>query len=174
MAKVAVHAELMTQTVAARPVSCKDNFRGLRDRLNQPMLFSLGDEGIFYLIQKDLNGHNQLLSLNSRFNLPTSSQITAFSATQDVAGTIYVAFAANTGASSNDTIHIMAPISASFDWSQGDLTSQLLKYQAPSKPESTPTVKTVNKFLLVRSIPALRLLSSFFELTMNPGLHMRR
>ena len=149
-ARVFPQGQLLTQTVAADVISSSGNFSVVQDGTtasNSALMFSIGDEGLFNLITKDSSGHNMTVNLSQSFNIPSTSTITAHSVVQDAVGTTYLAFSEAVGPGSPDRVHIMSPINvATFDWTQSDLTSYLLRDLSGNTPNDVVTIKD---FLLV-------------------------
>lgn len=151
MAQVTAQSELMTQTVAAQAIDYSEDFFVVHDASNQPMMFSIGDQGILYAILVGASGHNELVQLNDKFRIPTSSTVTALTVTQDPDGTTYLVVAEHIGSTANDKIHVMSGVPADFDWtSTSDLSDYLFKDVSSSIPTIANEVAKVKSFLQVK------------------------
>jgi hypothetical protein len=70
-------SELMQQVVTSSPLTDTADFHAVRDEHSDPMLFSIGTDGVIYVTKKDDLGRNQLLNLSQSFGLPLQHKATA-------------------------------------------------------------------------------------------------
>jgi hypothetical protein len=154
MATAKIHSEMMTQTVAATAISSSAQFCVVRDSDNNPMIFSIGDAGILYLIQNGDGGHKSLIALNKGFDLPTTSSVKALAVTQDPNGFIYLVFVEHVGSGEKDKIRVVSKIDPAFDWSSHeDLTSMLLEDKSSEDPDIYNKVTEIDALYMVGLAP---------------------
>lgn len=129
MATLTSDSEIMKQMIPAVPIPSSSHFQVVHDELHRPMIFSIGNDGIFYLIKADSDGKNQLVNLSEKFKL--SRKTLAFCISQDIDHTTYLIVAEEGLAKQGSRIYVMEPTKPeSFDWSgPTDLTPFLLRGQ---------------------------------------------
>ncbi|KAF8253324.1 hypothetical protein K440DRAFT_657303 [Wilcoxina mikolae CBS 423.85] len=132
MAQVKFDSELMKQLIPAVPIPQSAQFHVVHDEQLRPMIFSIGNDGVFYLIKSDSSGKNQLINLSEKFKL--SSNALAFSVSQDVDQTIYLVFAEVGLPGQGSRLYVMEPKKPTeVDWAaSSDLTPYLLKGESKS------------------------------------------
>ena len=83
----------MTQQIAAVAVPNTHKFSSAFDELGNIMVFSVGNDGTFYLVkQQDSTSARMLVNLNEALKIPTS-KVTAFGVSQNPDSTIYLVIA---------------------------------------------------------------------------------
>ncbi|KAI0206174.1 hypothetical protein F4808DRAFT_471052 [Astrocystis sublimbata] len=90
-------SELMQQVVTSTPLTDTSAFYVVRDELLNPLLFSIGSDGILYVTKQDGLGRNQLINLSEKFRLPSQHKTTALGLHQADDLTLRVAFAHGDG-----------------------------------------------------------------------------
>ncbi|KAF9318989.1 hypothetical protein BG006_003067, partial [Podila minutissima] len=85
-ARVSLDADLMTQTVPCSvfPSNSAASFSAVSDSQSKPILFSVSDDGLLYLLHADnITGRKPLVNLNECFGIPAGATVTAHAAIQD-------------------------------------------------------------------------------------------
>jgi len=133
MTQVKFDSELMKQLIPAVPIPATAHFTVVHDEQNRPMIFSIGNDGVFYLIKSGPDGKNQLVNLSSKFKLTTNAL--TFAVSEDVDHTIYLVFA-EVGDGQGSHLHVMMPKKPSeVDWiGSTDLSPILLTRKGEPKP----------------------------------------
>ncbi|KAI8955738.1 hypothetical protein F4801DRAFT_586836 [Xylaria longipes] len=90
-------SELMQQVVTSAPLTDTSAFYIVRDEKLNPMLFSIGSDGVLYVTKQDDLGRNQLINLSEKFHLPSHHKATALGLYQVDDLTLRVAFAHGDG-----------------------------------------------------------------------------
>ncbi|KAL7272159.1 hypothetical protein RUND412_005045 [Rhizina undulata] len=107
MAQVTFNSEFMKQIIPAVPIPKTAHFQVVHDEEFRPMIFSIGSDGVFYLIKSDSTGKNQLINLSAKFKLSGKRR----------------------ESSGGSIVHVMEPIKPSqVDWAgNADLRPQLFQ-----------------------------------------------
>ncbi|KAJ1547481.1 hypothetical protein HK096_002710, partial [Nowakowskiella sp. JEL0078] len=92
-AKVTYDSELMLQHLPAETIPEANHFDVVYDENWNPMIFSIGSDGVFYLIKRGTDNKNRLINLTQKFGLSDSGKTVAFAATQDFDKKTYLLFA---------------------------------------------------------------------------------
>ncbi|RYC57606.1 hypothetical protein CHU98_g8598 [Xylaria longipes] len=90
-------SELMQQVVTSASLTDTSAFYIVRDEKLNPMLFSIGSDGVLYVTKQDDLGRNQLINLSEKFHLPSHHKATALGLYQVDDLTLRVAFAHGDG-----------------------------------------------------------------------------
>ncbi|TFK37929.1 hypothetical protein BDQ12DRAFT_666536 [Crucibulum laeve] len=103
--------ELIHQTVAGIPVPTTRRFTAIVDENGRPLVFSIGNDGVLYLIISDKDGTNELQNFGQRLGFSTHAQ--AVSASQGPDGDIIVIFAMTCEGNDYGSIHALGPFKSS-------------------------------------------------------------
>ena len=142
MAYITHDCVLMPHMLPARSVDPAGAFFVLRDRNNEPMIFSIGNNGILYLSYRGTTGNYELVDLSKKFGIGDPNHVLTLSVTQSRDLSLYIVFAVGRPGSES-SIRVVKPGKPwQFDWAgEGTLKSHL--YQG----ETTSMV--VDKILVV-------------------------
>lgn len=102
-------SELMQQVVTSAPLTDIDDFYVARDEHSDPMLFSVGSDGILYVTKRDELGRNQLINLSDKFKIPSQDKVTALGVYQRDDSSLRIAFA-HGDAHGASTLLVLRPI----------------------------------------------------------------
>jgi hypothetical protein len=91
--KITYDSELIEQVVGATPLAQTKEYYVMRDEKHLPLLFSIGTDGICYIIYADELGRNQLKNLSAPFKVDPSHKVEALAVYQAPNGLISLAFA---------------------------------------------------------------------------------
>lgn len=128
MAKVTSRCELMDNAFAAGPAKLEGKFFVVEDELGEHMVFSADKRGKLCLVLKGESGHNELVNLSEKFEIPDDQPVTALAVSQNRDGKIYLVFAVRQSDQSSK-LYVVGPIAAGRDeWLQPtSLTSRLYR-----------------------------------------------
>ncbi len=155
MATAPFDAELMTQQVAAIAVPPSHDFSAVRDEKGALMMFSLGINGVFYVVKDDANGARVMVDLGAALGLPPGS-VTAFAVTQSPTdSTLYLVVAAVTTSTAQTDLFVLKPFAPSVI----DVTQPTLNLESYVIPNAGggPT-SSISAFQLFLVSPCLFLL----------------
>ncbi|KAK3808997.1 MAG: hypothetical protein J3R72DRAFT_481024 [Linnemannia gamsii] len=137
-ARVSLDADLMTQTVPCSvfPSNSAASFSAVSDSQSQPLLFSVSQDGILYLLHADNStGRKPLVNLNECFGVPAGA-VTAHATNQDNMCTIYLAFSTLT------TVYVVRP-TKTLEWMSVKAGDNLASWLLTGKPQTQGTVKKI-------------------------------
>ncbi|KAF1836044.1 hypothetical protein BDW02DRAFT_617069 [Decorospora gaudefroyi] len=122
MTKVKASAELITHTIPAVALPNSSLFVTVRDEAGNPLIFSLGTNGVFYCFKEDSrDGLRVLFNLNKAFGVPDGVKTTAFDVSQGTDDRLYLAFAFETSNESKTPLIVTYPFSpAAIDVAVGE------------------------------------------------------
>lgn len=93
MASISFDSELMTQQVAGVAIPTSTNFVAVNDENGRAMIFSIGDDGVFYLTKEDETGSRIIVNLSNALKI-VGVTIAAFDVAQNISdSTLYVVVA---------------------------------------------------------------------------------
>lgn len=126
MASITADCVMMAQLLPAKPFGPSGDFFTIRDRDDNPMIFSRGNDGQLYLIFQGDTGNNEMIDLGKKFGVELPSRINALSVTQDQDLTTYIVFASGLN-ESESILHVVKPIKPQdVDWSRANNLTNLL------------------------------------------------
>ena len=116
----------MPHMLPAQSISPEGEFYVVRDADNEPMVFSIGNNGILYLSLRGATGNYELVDLSEKFGISSPNHVQALSVTQDQCSTLYIVFAV--GASgSESTIDIVRALKPwDVDWTAEESLEDLI------------------------------------------------
>ena len=106
--QVSYDSELMDQLIPAVPIEPSRRFETVLDENNRPLVFSIGNDNIFYLVIADENGLNTRQNFGARLGFHKNAQ--AFSVSQAEDRKLIVVFAMQRDDNSYGDIRILGPI----------------------------------------------------------------
>lgn len=93
MAQITAQYELMNDAFPAGPLKLESNFGVVQDANGEHMIFASDKSGIFYLVMKGRDGHNELINLSDRYRLTATQKVRAFAGSQNADLSIFLVFA---------------------------------------------------------------------------------
>ncbi|KAM3074924.1 hypothetical protein ACMFMG_008330 [Clarireedia jacksonii] len=100
MASVKFDGEAMIGHAAAVGIDPAANFITIADHRQQPLVFSLGNDNLFYMTRVGDSGDHELVNLAQKLGLgPDSTKVSSFGVSQDQYGVIYLSTVHRSGTS---------------------------------------------------------------------------
>lgn len=93
MASIRAKSEFMENAFPAGQLKLKGKFAVAQDQAGEHMIFTVSDQGKFYLIIKGQDGHNEIVNLSDKLNLASAQSVSAFAVSQNKDGSIHLALA---------------------------------------------------------------------------------
>ncbi|OCL02909.1 hypothetical protein AOQ84DRAFT_443053 [Glonium stellatum] len=93
MAKVTARSEFMDNAFPAGQLKLNGDFYVVEDERGEHMIFSADKRGRLCLIMKEKSGHNELIDLSDKFQIPQGQTISALAVSQNRDGRIHLVFA---------------------------------------------------------------------------------
>lgn len=100
MATVKYDSEAMVSHVAAVPIDPAAHFITVTDHRQQPLVFSIGNDELFYMTKVGESGDHELINLAQKLGFPdTNTRVRAFGISQDQDGMLYLTVVTKSGGS---------------------------------------------------------------------------
>lgn len=147
MTKIKASAELISHSIPAVALPNSSLFVTVRDEAGNPLIFSLGTNGVFYCFKENSEGLRVLFDLNKAFALPDGVKATAFDVSQGTDDRLYLAFAFESSSDNVTPLIVTHPFSpASIDVAAGEK----LDLKMLVMPEGGATHTSIQKIYMVR------------------------